>query len=647
MAKPARQILVVDDDPLVRKSLTRLLSEAGFRVLVAANAEDALALTEEHDFAVAVVDKNLGGELSGLDILAMIRARSSTLVILHTGYPSTESAIQALRSGAFDYLSKPTDHDLLVEKVRRAAAVYEKEEHRAELFRNYETLFEVIPGMVWFATDEGTLKRVSEQGANLLGYSASELVGRSYLEILAPETKDPAAHWAFKERRTGRRATQRKVVELQTRIGERRIVELSSAAAYDRSRPVGETSYRGTLAVGWDITDNVRMFEVLQQSHKMDVLGRLAGGVAHDFNNLLSIILGNVELVLPHVSDVAVAKKGLLEIADAGQRGAALTRQLLQFSRQETLKLQPVDVAAAVTNLRRMLTRLVREDIELRLQVTGGELVALADPGQLEQVIVNLVANASDAMPEGGTLTTSVERAEFDAQDASDNPSVRAGRFVMVAVTDTGRGMSQEVVDRLFEPFFTTKEAEEGTGLGLAIVYGIVRRANGFIVVDSEIGCGTTVKIYFPVGKAGAQKLSSVPPPVDTRGTEHVLLAEDDAIVRSVAYRILSEAGYAVTDVGSGAEGLAAWERIDKPDLLVTDVVMPGMNGVELSRQLRERMPGLPILYLSGHLGDLAQNYDLFSERARFLAKPLSRVPFLAAVRALLDGTHARDGSGS
>jgi two-component system cell cycle sensor histidine kinase/response regulator CckA len=639
MAQPARQILVVDDDPLVRKSLTRLLSDAGFQVLVAANAEDALALTEEQDFAVAVVDKNLGGELNGLDILARIRARYATLVILHTGYPSTDSAIQALRSGAFDYLSKPTDHDLLVEKVRRAAAVYDKELHRAELFRNYETLFEVVPGMVWFATDEGVLKRVSEQGANLLGYSASDLVGKSYLDILAPETRDPGAHWAFKERRTGRRATQRKIIELQTRAGERRIVELSAAAAYDQSRPVGEKSYRGTLAVGWDITDNVRMFEVLQQSHKMDVLGRLAGGVAHDFNNLLSIILGNVELVLPHVSEVAAAKKGLLEVADAGQRGAALTRQLLQFSRQEAVRLQPVDVAAVVTNLRRMLARLVREDIELRLDVLGDELIALADPGQLEQVIVNLVANASDAMPGGGALTTRVESVEFDAQDASDNPSVRAGRFVMIAVTDTGRGMSQEVVDRLFEPFFTTKDAEEGTGLGLAIVYGIVCQAHGFIVVDSEIGCGTTVKVYLPVGKVGARPPSSAPPPGDLSGTEHVLLAEDDAIVRSVAHRILSEAGYAVTEVATGTEGLAARERIDELDLLVTDVVMPGMNGVELSRRLRERDPDLPVLYLSGYLGDLTENYGLLIDRARFLAKPLSRVPFLAAVRTLLDAS--------
>ena len=637
MAQPARQILVVDDDPLVRKSLTRLLSEAGFSVLVAANAEEALALAEEQDFAVAVVDKNLGGELNGIDILARIRTQYPTLVILHTGYPSTDSAIQALRSGAFDYLSKPTDHDLLVEKVRRAAAVYEKEVHRAELFRNYETLFEVIPGMVWFATDEGVLKRVSEQGASLLGYSARDLVGKSYLEILAPGTRDPGAHWAFKERRTGRRATQHKVVELQTRTGQRRIVELSSAAAYDQNRPVGEKSYRGTLAVGWDITDNVRMFEVLQQSHKMDVLGRLAGGVAHDFNNLLSIILGNVELVLPHVSEVAAAKKGLLEIADAGRRGASLTRQLLQFSRQEALKLQPVDVGALVSNLRRMLTRLVREDIDLRLDVTGVDLIALADPGQLEQVIVNLVANASDAMPGGGTLTTCVEVVEFDAQDASDNPSVRAGKFVMIGVTDTGRGMSQEVVERLFEPFFTTKEAEEGTGLGLAIVYGIVRQANGFIVVDSEIGCGTTVKIYLPVGKVGADKPSTAPPVEDCCGTEHLLLAEDDVIVRSVVHRILSGAGYTVTEVGTGTEGLAAWERIEKVDLLVTDVVMPGMNGVELSRRLRDRDPNLPILYLSGYLGDLTQRYDLLVERAGFLPKPLGRAPLLCAVRTLLD----------
>jgi CheY-like chemotaxis protein len=207
----------------------------------------------------------------------------------------------------------------------------------------------------------------------------------------------------------------------------------------------------------------------------------------------------------------------------------------------------------------------------------------------------------------------------------------------MIAVTDTGRGMSQEVVERLFEPFFTTKEAEEGTGLGLAIVYGIVRQANGFIVVDSEIGCGTTVKIYFPVGTVGANKHSTAPPVEDCHGTEHVLLAEDDAIVRSVAHRILSEAGYTVTEVGSGTEGLAAWERVEQIHLLVTDVVMPEMNGVELSRRLRHRDPDLPVLYLSGYLGDLTQNYDLLAEHAGFLPKPLSCAPFLCAVRSLLN----------
>ena len=414
---------------------------------------------------------------------------------------------------------------------------------------------------------------------------------------------------------------------------ERRVVERTAALVDANARLEKEAAERRRTAEAL-----ARSEEQFLQAQKMEAVGRLAGGVAHDFNNLLSVILGYCELMADDPQVEEGVRADVQEIARAGQRASDLTRQLLAFSRQQVLAPAVVELNEILADVEPMLVRLLGEDIELRFVSRPGLGKVLVDPGQLEQVILNLAVNARDAMPRGGTLTLETDDVELDAAYAAEHPEATPGPHVMLAVTDTGTGMDAATRARIFEPFFTTKEKGKGTGLGLSTVFGIVRQSGGTVWVYSEPGHGTTFKIYLPRTREAV--VSSVAPPPDPspRGTETVLLAEDDGPLRLLVRTALARLGYQILEAQSADEALLLCARFSGPiHLLLTDVVMPKVGGRELAERLAEQRPDTRVLFMSGYTDDTVVRHGVLAAGIAFLQKPVTPQSLARKVREVLD----------
>ena len=379
--------------------------------------------------------------------------------------------------------------------------------------------------------------------------------------------------------------------------------------------------------------------ERLRQSQKLEAIGQLAGGIAHDFNNLLTAINGYSDLTLRRLPAEDPLRHNVEEIKKAGDRAASLTRQLLAFSRKQVLQPKVLDLNSAISELERMLGRLIGEDIELRTMLEPELGRVKADPGQLEQVIMNLAVNARDAMPQGGKLTIETENVSLGEEYAGKHIAVIPGRYVMLAVTDTGKGMDEETKARIFEPVFTTKDLGKGTGLGLSTVYGIVKQSGGNIWVYSELGRGTTFKIYLPRVDEGAAeyKLRAVSQKA-FQGTETILLAEDEEMVRKLASQVLGMYGYQVLESANGGAALLMCERHSGPiHLLLTDVVMPEMSGRDVADRLAQLRPEMKVLYMSGYTDNAIVHQGVLNVGAYFIQKPFSPVVLGQKVRQVLD----------
>lgn len=379
--------------------------------------------------------------------------------------------------------------------------------------------------------------------------------------------------------------------------------------------------------------------EQLLQAQKLEAVGRLAGGVAHDFNNLLTAIIGYSEMGLRKLDATDPLRRNLNEIKNAGDRAAALTRQLLAFSRKQVMQPRVLDLNDVISNLEKMLCRMIGEDFELRTALHSAVGNVKADPGQVEQVIMNLVVNARDAMPTGGKLSIETANVYLDESYAREHVSVVPGPYVMLAVSDTGMGMDEKTRQHIFEPFFTTKEAGKGTGLGLSTVYGIVKQSGGNIWVYSEIGKGTTFKIYFPRVTEEAEAYRHAPGiPSIPKGSETILLVEDAELVRTLAWDVLLASGYRVLQAANADSALAICERNKhRIDLLLSDVVMPGMNGNELAQHLLTLHPEMRVLFMSGYTEDTIIHHGVLDEGINFLQKPFSPGALAVKVREVLD----------
>lgn len=379
--------------------------------------------------------------------------------------------------------------------------------------------------------------------------------------------------------------------------------------------------------------------EQLRQSQKLEGIGQLAGGIAHDFNNLLTVINGFTALAMKDLPPDGLIRSNLEEVKKAGERASALTRQLLAFSRKQVLQPEVLNLDSVVVEMEKMLRRVIGENIDLRAVLEPQLGNVKADPGQIEQIILNLIVNARDSMPNGGKVTIETDNVYLDEEYAKHHLGAHPGHYVMLAVSDTGTGMDEKTRARIFEPFFTTKELGKGTGLGLSTIYGIVKQSGGNIWVYSEVGRGTTFKIYLPRVDEAAQECRRISAAEESvRGTETILLVEDEDMVRKLTQQILKASGYRVLEAANGGEALQFCERHDGPiDLLLTDVIMPEMSGRELAKRLHRNQPELRVLFMSGYTDDAIVHHGVLEEGANFIQKPFTPEVLATKVRDALE----------
>jgi len=497
--------------------------------------------------------------------------------------------------------------------------------------QRYRELFENIPVGLYRSTPEGRLIDANAAMVSTLGYPDRESL------LATPATAfyvDPAERlrWSAEMARAG-------VVrdfEVRMRRGDGTMIWTRETTRAKRGSDGTVALYEGIIE---DITDRVEAEDQLRQTSKMEAVGQLAGGVAHDFNNLLTAIMINGAMLLDRIDPSDPNREEVQEIIAASDRAAGLTRQLLAFSRKQVMQLRVISINAVISNVESMLRRLIGEDIELHISLNPDVARINADPGQLEQVLMNLVVNACGAMLAGGRVGISTSNYELTAESVAGALRVPGGHYVMLAVSDTGMGMTREVQQRIFDPFFTTKEQGRGTGLGLATVYWIVKQSGGEIYVYSEVGKGTTFKIYFPRSTMSGEELrddakaGKVP-----RGSETVLVVEDDSTLRDLTARVLKICGYEVLVAGEALEALAiASDSHTLIDVVITDVVMPGMNGRELVEKLLESRPGMASLLMSGYTDDDVLRRGVLQGDTAFLQKPFSPEQLGRKVRAVLD----------
>ena len=467
----------------------------------------------------------------------------------------------------------------------------------------------------------------------IFGYSREEALGQHAGFIVPPNFRDHVDKiWQdLLQQRGGTRSTNDNI----TKDGRTTSCEWYNTPLIDDSGRV-----LGVASFVHDLTERVVLEEKLRQSQKMEAIGRLAGGVAHDFNNLLTVILGYSQLLADGLPEGSRLADATLQIRSAADRATGITRQLLAFSRKQVLLPRVIDLNDIMMNLDTMLRRLIGEDIEV-LSIPGRDLGSVkADPSQIEQVVINLALNARDAMPKGGKLTLETLNVQLDDTYAREHQPVEPGRYVMLAVSDTGFGMAAETQSRIFEPFYTTKDIGKGTGLGLSTVYGIVKQSGGYIWVYSEPDCGTTIKVYLPRVNQPAEALGDKRAPSVLRGTETVLLVEDDWQLRQLISSILAHCGYKLLVAGTGDEGLALCKsRPSDIQLLVTDVILPGMNGRQLAERVKDISPQTRVLYISGYTNNVIVHHGVLDAGLWFLPKPFSVAALAAKVREVLDSS--------
>jgi signal transduction histidine kinase/ActR/RegA family two-component response regulator len=685
------RILVVEDSPTQAIELELLLEGAGFEVELARDGERGLALCRAQSFDVVLSDVVMPG-MDGYELCRQIKKDAGTSfvpVMLLTSLSDPMDIIRGLECGADNFLTKPYDGAYLIGRVRRLlenralrgdrkvslgvdvllmgkqfTINSEKEQMLDLLLSTFEEVLRSRQREYEAQLSERSLREshrflqsalnalsqqiaIVDQSGNIQAINSAfrafarengwdphkPLEGSNYFEtwLSTIGAREHAARVeaGLRSVQTGQQMSFSLEYSVQTGPATR-FFALTVARFEERSAVLLAVEHQ-------DITSRKQLERQFHHSQKMEAIGQLAGGVAHDFNNLLTVIRSYGDLLMMDFAPVGQPRLDMEQILKATDAASALTKQLLAFGRQQMVKLEVLEVNAIILELDKMLRRLIGEDIEYATLLEQSTLRVEADAGHIQQILMNLVINARDAMPGGGKLTVETKTVVLDDGYAGSHDGVGAGRYVAIEVTDTGTGMSAEVQARIFEPFFTTKEIGKGTGLGLSTVYGIVQQCQGHIWVYSELDRGTTFKIYLPCVDQPLAAAHAPSTPAPTGGDETILVVEDNVAVRSVLCRVLRDAGYLVLDASDSKQAVSLCESHPSGiDLLLTDVVMPGASGPELAVELLERRPEMKVLFMSGYSGTAITRHGVLREGLVFLQKPFSPGSVTRAVRSAL-----------
>jgi len=522
-------------------------------------------------------------------------------------------------------------------ELQRVSAQEAQRESEGRLERKYRSIVEDALFGIFQSTPDGRYLSANPAMARMFGYDSPEEIVAGIQDLSRQVYVDPERREEFKGLMERNKEVRNFECQLYRKDGSKIWISANARAIVQDGVVV---RYEG---MNQDITELKLLQEQLLQAQKMEAVGRLAGGVAHDFNNAIGVVVGYCSLLKERLGPDELLQRYTDEIAKAGQRAASMTRQLLAFSRKQVIQPTILDLNSVITEMQKMLRRLIGEDIEVTIKREDKLGRIRADMGQIEQVLMNLAVNARDAMPEGGKLIIETGNAQLDQSNLIQHPYAKPGAYVMLSVSDTGCGMDKETQAHIFEPFFTTKGPTEGTGLGLSTVYGIVKQSEAYIWVYSEKGQGARFKIYFPRVEGTAEPIvQQEDPSAILDGTETILLVEDDEAMRTLTRGCLADHGYKVLDVDSGEAAISlASQHAGAVQLLLTDVVMTGISGRQLAESLRVSRPEMKCLYMSGYTADLIARHGVLEPEVALLEKPFTQDVLLRKVRGALEGQNS------
>jgi two-component system cell cycle sensor histidine kinase/response regulator CckA len=637
------RVLLVEDSATDAKLVVRELQRTVRRVEFERvdQAEGMRVALEGKAWDVVLSDWSMP-KFTALAALRILRERQLDLpFIIVSGTIGEEAAVEAMRAGAHDYVLKDKLARLVpaIERELRECVGRRESQRTEAALRTSEARFAKLAesGIIGIVIVDlaGNVVEANDAFLRMVGYSQTDLMaGGIRWGDLAPAELPAGNDLTVSQAKAHSLTTARE--RTYVRKDGSRVPVLVGAAQVDESHTIAFMADLSSQKQAEQALHKTE--EQLRQAQKMEAVGRLAGGVAHDFNNMLSVILSYGEVILGDLKPADPLRADIEEIRKAASRAAGLTRQLLMFSRQQVTEPRVVDLHEVLTNMDKMLRRILGEDVELTLVAPKSAGRVMVDPSHIEQVILNLVVNARDAMPTGGKLTVETANVVLDEAYALTHLPAKPGRHVVLAVSDTGTGMDRETQARIFEPFFTTKEKGKGTGLGLSTVFGIVQQSGGNIWVYSEPGKGSTFKVYLPRVDAEVDAPKPQTAPKTLRGTETILVVEDEEQVRAVVLSILRRHGYRVLPAQHAGEALALCERHDGAiDLMLTDVVMPQMSGPELAKRVRVARPEMRVLCMSGYTDDSIVRHGVLETGVAFLQKPITPASLARKVREVLD----------
>ncbi|MFW5861217.1 MAG: response regulator [Spirochaetota bacterium] len=619
-------ILIVEDEAIVALDIRKSLESLGYHITgMASTGEEALTLARETRPDLVIMDIVLPGKMDGIETAKQIHAETDSPIIYLTAHSDRATVERATETMQYGYLVKPITTNELYSAIETTLQRRKLELQVRDSEEKYRITLNSIMDAVLTTDEHGKIIRMNPAAERLTGWDRDDALGEDITRVITivdADTKEPVDHPGSRILREGTSIQFDRHMIIRSRDNaERRISCKGTPLRYSEN----ETS--GAVLVLQDITEKYRLENELRQAQKMESIGRLAGGVAHDFNNILTTIIGYADLGLKELDEEDPMYEMMKEISAAGKRGSSITQQLLSISRKQVLSLQPLPVNDVLTGMEKMLRRLIGEDVELVIRTDPLNTHVRADHSQVIQVLMNLCINARDAMPGGGVLIIETNTMLIDDSYAQHHPFINPGQYAVLSVSDNGTGMDEETQNHIFEPFFTTKEKNKGTGLGLSTVYGIVKQHNGNILVYSEPGKGTTFRIFLPAIKEKSSHENQVPRELQEELTfkGSILVVEDNNELRKLATNILKRYGFTVMEAGGVKKAIdMAKNNEGMIDLLLTDVVMPKMNGRELFDKISKWQPAMEVLYMSGYTDDIISHHGILQEGVHFIQKPFT-----------------------